>query len=244
MQPANEGNTPFSDETLKQLYKLNEIDLEVARARRSLEKKPKEVAAKKRQVELQEKAVQLAKDTVTAAQKQIDKKTLEIDSLAQDVLKLEGQLFSLKSNDEFNAMKSQIASRKKLDDDLQTEVLELYEAVDSLKADYEATVEKLNQLKDIATHSETKSNEEQAEQAAVVAKMEESRGACLAALPEEVLNDYQRAFERRGQGTALVIGQICKGCDTQITLQALTQVIAKKLLCCRNCQRILILGEE
>ncbi len=244
MQPANDGEKEIlSPKTIATLIELNGIDFEMAHAKRALERRPKDLAARIRQVENQEKVVKIAKDTITAAQKRIDKKTMEIEGLAQDVLKLEGQLFSLKDNTEFNAMKSQIASRKKLDDDLQTEVLELFDAIDSLKEDHQKTIDKLDELKSNAKEAEAKVAEELKEQSAKVEEMAGRRVECLDALPATIRATYDVAFARRGQGTALVIDQICKGCDTQITLQTLSRVMAKKLVPCRNCQRILVLGE-
>ncbi len=241
-QPAND-NVELSDDIIARLKELNTLDIEIAFARRDLDKRPRDLAARQRQIDEQEKVVQLAKDTVTAAQKRIDKKTMEIDALAQDVLKLEGQLFSLKSNDEFNAMKSQIAARRKKDDDLQTEVLELYDVLEGLKEEHEKTVARLNDLKDAYRTAEGKVEADLREAAAGVESMEARRAECLEALPEAVRTAYDAAFARRGQGTALVIDQICKGCDTQITLQTLSQVMGHKLVPCRNCQRILVIGE-
>ena len=152
-------------------------------------------------------------------------------------------MFSLKSNDEFNAMKSQIAARKKLDDDLQTEVLELFEAIEDLKADHEKTIEKLNELKDVYKSAEAKVEAELNAAREKVDQMDARRTECVSALPGPVGEAYRGAFDRRGQGTALVIDQICKGCDTQITLQTLSQVMANKLVLCRNCERVLLVGE-
>lgn len=245
MEPANDGGRDMiSDETIASLEELNRLDFEIGHARRAMDRRPKEIAARQRQVAEQEVHVKIAKDTVTATQKRIDKKCMEIDSIAADILKLEGQLFSLKNNDEFNAMKSQIASRRKLDDDLQTEVLELYEAQESLQADYNETLEKLKLVQDIASHSEEKASAEAKRQAETVEKMDSQRALCLEKLPADVRAAYDAAHARRDQGVGAVLNQICKGCDTQITLQTLTEIMAKKLVTCRNCQRVLILGVE
>ncbi|MFT7617491.1 MAG: putative nucleic acid-binding Zn-ribbon protein [Planctomycetota bacterium] len=245
MEPANDdARDVLSDQIIASLEELNRLDFEIGHGRRAMDRRPKEIAARARQVAEQEAVVLVAKNTVTATQKMIDKKCLEIDTIAQDILRLEGQLFSLKNNDEFNAMKSQISTRKAKDDNLQTEVLELYEVMETLKGDHDETLEKLTLVKGIADHSEDKAKAEAQAQADKVGTMDELRQVCFGKLSGEVRAAYDEAYARHNQGTGLVIDQICKGCDTQITLQTLTHVMARKLVTCRNCQRVLVLGVE
>ncbi len=224
------------------LDRLVVADRQIAMMRSNLERRPKELEMKRREVATQAAALKTAHDTVKVAQKKIDQKTLESDAIATDVKKLEGQLFSLKSNDDFNAMKTQIAHRKEKDDLLQTEILELMEAIEGLKADEEREKQKLATVEASLAKAEEKARAEMAAAEAEVEAQEKAREALLAELPHDVRTLYDVAFERRGNGVARLVDQVCKGCDTQVTMNVMGAVMGARLVVCPHCQRLIILG--
>ncbi|MCB9833662.1 MAG: hypothetical protein H6807_14425 [Planctomycetes bacterium] len=223
------------------LHRLMAADRDIAQAHASLDRRPKELDLKRREVATQEAAVRTATDTVKVAQKRIDRKSLESDALEADVKKLEGQLFSLKTNDEFEAMKHQIAQRREKDDLIQTEVLELLEALETLKADEAGEKDKLRALQANLAKAEERVRAELAVAETEVMAKEEARQALRDQLSEDLRALYDVAHERRGSGVARLVDQVCKGCDTQVTMNVLGAVMARKLTRCPHCQRILVL---
>lgn len=229
----------LSPETVDVLIALKNTDQSIAALERELARQPSKLDGPRRTLATSKAAAADAAEIVVAAQKRIDAKTVESDAIQADVKKLEGQLFSLKTTTEFDAMKSQIKSKQELDDRLQTEVLELMEGVSDLKEAREREAKALEDAEDEFKRVERSIAEETAALEKQLAEARDQRGALEGDLPESVRAVHTAVCERRGSGVAEIVEEVCRGCDTRVTMQTLNAVMGHRLVQCPHCDRIL-----
>ena len=229
----------LTDDDVATLFEIDELDRVIRRMEEECERKPRELDAHRRELEAQEAKARDAHDIVVAARKRIDQRTVESDALQQEIVKLEGQLFTLKSTTEFDAMKAQIAARKAKNDEIQDQVLELMMGIDDLLAAQE---------REEGVLAEEKARFERAKQAVdadltrMQTKLEDARkklDEAVGRLPDEVRSVYEAVKRRRGNAVCELRDEICTGCDTRVTFQTLNEVMSNRLTQCRNCERVL-----
>lgn len=234
-------------EDLLGLVQLQRLDDTIAALDQAGLKRPGERNAAAGEVAKAEAAVAEARDLVKATQKRIDAETLQSETLKAEVKKLEGQLYSLKSNDEFGKMKAQIALRRGQESKLQDKVLELMMALDELK---ERIPEREHELAAARAHVSDVDRRNAVESAATddkLAAKRAERDLVAASVPPELLQRYEAVRSRReGVGIAPVDpdGEICRGCFTQVTMQILNQIMASRFVTCPHCDRILYLSQN
>lgn len=235
-QPQELRLTP---DTVATLIQLKETDQKIGMLERELARQPAKMDPPKRKLAVKEAAAKEAGEVVIAAKKRIDSKTVEADSIQAEVQKLENQLFTLKTTTEFDAMKGQIKAKQDLDDRLQTEVLELMEGIGDLEAAKEREEQALEVAKadykkvEGALADDTKAIEDR------LAEAKAQRVAFESELPEEVRTIHDSVCERRGTGVASIVDEICKGCDTRVTVQTINAVMGNRMVQCPHCDRIL-----
>ena len=237
-----EGEIELSGELTVQLVRLHEQDIEIRRREQLLQFRPAELEAKQRELVEAKQEVQDSKDLQKAAQARVDAKNVEIEALKGEVLKLEGQLFSLKTNDEFNAMKAQIANKKKKDSKLQDNALELMMSMDDLIPVHEDKVRAAEKVDKECKELAQAVADEVKRLNGEVAKAEEERKQLFESLPEELRDLYAHVAGRRdGVAVTAIENEICMGCHTRVKLQDINRVMGGKLTQCPHCDRILFL---
>ena len=230
----------LSAQDLAALLTLQDFVTKIKKLKADLERKPRELRSMQRQLDAQQEATKVAHDTVVMAQKRIDAMTVESGVIEADILKLDGQLFSLKSNDEFNAMKLQIKHRKEKNDGLQDEILELMEAIEGLRETQKGEEE---ELADVQRRFDKTAEAIRGDLTRIKARIEElgqERLQAAEALRAEYRSVFDDVLRRRDElGIAVIEDEICRGCDTRVTSQTLNAVLAQRFVQCPHCDRIL-----
>ncbi len=227
-----------------QLIGLQDLDNAIAEFEGQRSSRPGELASSKRNLADHEARAAEASDICTQTQKRIDEQTLISDSLTADAQKLEGQLYSLKSNDDFNLMKQQIKTKRDHDSNVQDKILELMMALDDLKDSSAARQAELGKAK--AKHAEVESDvvQQLSELEDTITAKKAERVDAAGKFEPQLLEAYERICARReGIGIAAlnVEGETCTGCFTQVMMQVLNAVMSGKFTQCPHCDRILYL---
>ena len=179
---------------------------------------------------------------VVAAKKRIDALNVESQGHEAEIKRLEGQLFSLKTNEEFNAMKHQIKGREEKNEQVQDRILELMMALDELEDRLKAETEALEDERKLLAEEERRTQEDLARAETRIKDLGAKREELAAKLPADLYQLYQSVRTRRGGvGLAHVEGDICKGCDTGLLPQIVARLAARHLETCPHCDRILYL---
>ena len=176
---------------------------------------------------------------------EVKRKELENEVRAREdrIGKYEQQKLATKKNDEYQAYDHAIESLRKEIAGIEDKEMELMEAAEAQKpiiaaaekeaADTRALVQR--QIADI----EAKVIAIEAQ----VAEIQADRDKLASAVDEELLDDYQRLFERKDAlAVAALVNEVCQGCHVKSQTHIVNSVKAAKVVTtCLNCARILYL---
>jgi len=148
------------------------------------------------------------------------------------------------SNREYQVLLDQIAADEMANSVLTDEILEALEKVDGFgKNIAEAEVaaaaarQRVEQVRGEAAQQEPALT-------ADIARLEVELQESEATLPEEIREVYRRIVRGRGEDAlAVVDNQYCAGCNQQIQLNMLNQIMLGQPVFCKTCGRLLYLPE-
>ena len=180
-----------------------------------------------------------------AKELEVKRKELENEVRARQdrIAKYEQQKLSTKKNDEYSAYDHAVESLKTEIAGIEDKELVLMEAADAQKpviaaaekdaADTRALVQR--QIADI--EARVKAIEAQ------IVEVDADRAKLAAEVDEELLDDYQRLFDRKDAlAVAALSNETCQGCHVKAQTHIVHSVKAAKLVTnCLNCARILYL---
>lgn len=228
------------------LVELQKIDSEIYALNMQKTLKPqaiKELEAifegkKKHLAELEKLALDL--------QKQRKDRELELASKEEGVKKLQTQLYTLKTNKEYQAMLQQIQDAKADASLIEDKILESMDQVEQSKVDME---KEKQHLKD----EEQKFNVEKKKIEASIkeiddrlAQLDSQRKQAAPNVDAKILNQYERILESRdGLALAAVKDNSCKGCNMLVPPQVINLIkMYERLITCEVCNRILYISDE
>src|SRR5690606_21210977 len=134
-----------------------------------------------------------------------------------EIDKTQAALNQAKSNDEYQALLRSIETKKGELGDIETKVLEAYEAQETRAADQKALETKLKQLDAELAEAKKRVAEELTKVDADVGRLEAQRQEAAAALSPEHMALYQRSLEtNKDSATAAVSKDICQGCFMKV----------------------------
>lgn len=155
----------------------------------------------------------------------------------------EANLKGITTQKEYQAVNKEIASAKKLIQELEEQILRKITAIEELKgelaimeADLAALEQNLSSQKD-AIHARIASEE------AAVASSAKARGERLKSIPPGIATRYEKLRAgRRGIAIAEARNGGCMGCNMQLPPQMYNNLYkGEELITCPHCQRILVL---
>lgn len=164
----------------------------------------------------------------------------EIRSRREQIVKYETQKLQTRKNEEYQALSNSIEHVKKDIAGIEDRQIELMETLESLKpqvaaADQAAThaaTQVKGQLQDLETK---KANLEKQ-----LSEFETTRPQFTAAVDEDLLDIYQRLFQKKDEAVVGVRNDVCSGCHMKVTVSTSAQVKAgKSIVHCEQCNRIL-----
>ena len=177
---------------------------------------------------------------------QLKKKALEGEAEAKQKLvsKHQNELASLKSNDAYKAMLSEIEAAKQAVIQIEDQVLVVMENIDAAEKNYKE-LEKKFKSDEAAVKAEIATVEAQkAEAVATVAKRKEERDAFAKTILGTVVAQYD-AVRHRLDGVAIVpmVNNSCAGCHMTLPPHKSNDVRkGKAVVICESCSRIIYLA--
>ncbi|MFH1798747.1 MAG: C4-type zinc ribbon domain-containing protein [Candidatus Omnitrophota bacterium] len=226
---------------LEKLIQLQKIDSEAFDLKVRKESFPAKIKELDDSFEQKKAFMEAAEEELTKSLLAKNGKERELQESDEKIKKLEGNLYQIKTNREYTALKHEIDSLKADASLIEEEIIALFDKIDSAKetTDREKKnfeLEKENEEKEKAViKSEEKKLSDELN--VLIAKREEYIGAISA----DVFNSYKRILENRGR-TALaeVKNSFCSECNMQLRPQVVNEATLKKsVVFCENCGRIL-----
>ena len=226
---------------LKNLIRLQELELELIALRKRVARIPDEIGALDSLLEEEQRQVDEAKEAIENTGKARRHLESEVESLGLKLSHYQDQLMQVKTNTEYQAVLHEIDFTKKKVEAREDQILEQMMAADEGErvlrevngqfGEKKAEVEGHKQeLVEFLKRSESKLCEVQ-QQVELVREM----------IPQEYLDRYKRiAAVRNGIAVAPVVGGICQGCHVRLRPQLLAEVkLNRQVKVCENCSRIL-----
>jgi len=231
------GKTPTD---LEKLVELQAVDLELARLNTQLAAIPKTVARIDAKLATARKRVEDARAAIKASETAKRQHEQEIQSLNEKILKFRGQSSSIKNNEQYRALLSEIAHAEGEIGGYEEKILEIMLNADSLhsqlaaaEAAFQAESAEVERLKAEAAAT---SAADQAAAANAQAKSRELRKA----VDETLLATYDRILKSRRYAVAEVLEHRCTACQVMLRPQVLSNIrAAQEVVHCDSCGRML-----
>jgi len=223
-----------------QLYKLQQVDLELQRKQQELN----EVENR-----LRDNKALVAAESELASQKaqlqEVSKKQKgcewELEDLQEKVRQLNNKLYSGKTTNpkelvnlekEVEGLKSQI----RLKEDA---LLGLMSQVEEMEAKVKTTAEEVGRLKREWEQTQETLRPKKSEVDTVLAKLKEERNGLAQQIDSKVLSAYERLRLASGQAVVKVERGKCQGCHITVPTSQWQKAKAGDLIQCNSCSRIL-----
>jgi predicted nucleic acid-binding Zn-ribbon protein len=226
----------------KQLYQLQEIDLEIEASEQALSGMVSRLGENRAVVEAQTK--------LTSAQRQLDELKhrqrsveWEIDDLVTKITAAEGQLYSGRINNpkELSNLQHEVDILKAKRDQLENKALEIMGQVEMAEAGVAAMSNGLNKL-------EAEWQEQQKQLSADIASLKSKlsdlgskRQLLSAEIDPKAVEVYEKLRKQKGRAVAKVEQGICRGCRISLPFSELQGARSGNLVQCGSCGRILFL---
>jgi predicted nucleic acid-binding Zn-ribbon protein len=234
---------------IKKLVELQELDSRIYFLRKEKETElPAQIENLKNNFEEKKKDLETVENQ--ARQLQVKKKERELDLATKEegLKKLQGQLYQLKSNKEYQAKLTEIASSKADVSLLEEEVIKVLDEIENIGQKVKgakallATEEKSFKDAEAQLNAKIKNIEHEIEE------IESKRKILIQAAAPDILDKYEKLLKTR-LGLAIVPVDVsnenCGACHMRVPPQTINEIkMYKDLVLCENCVRILYITED
>jgi predicted nucleic acid-binding Zn-ribbon protein len=226
----------------RQLYELQELDLEIESDERALEQvtgqlgESQAVVRARAQLESEQQRLEELKHQQHTAE-------WEIDDITNKIAAAEESLFSgrIKNPKELSGLQHEVETFKTRRDGLEEKALEVIDQVEQAEAGLDEIKNQLEGLTADWRRQQEQLAKEQARLEAAIVELKQKREQLSEKIEPEAVELYQ--FLRRGKGVAVarVEQGICRGCRISLPITDLQRARGSNLVQCSSCGRILFL---
>jgi predicted nucleic acid-binding Zn-ribbon protein len=233
------------DNNLKQLIQLQKIDSQIQALHNRLIELPRKLSIQRDTLN----AIITKQDATHHEFERLTKERhaceLDLKQDEENVKKFSSQLYSVKTNEQYNALKHEIAQVKEKISKTEDTILDLMEKLDTAKKTGDEQKKKVEDGKRVFAEEEKKILAEETLVKSQVADLELKRKDIASTIDAVTLTSYQKISQRwNGQALASIKGAICQGCSMKLPPQVIAEVNKNdKIVRCENCARILFAEE-
>jgi predicted nucleic acid-binding Zn-ribbon protein len=225
-----------------QLYKLQQLDLELQRKQQELSDVEHQLSDNKALVVAESKLASQKEQLEDARRKQKSSEW-ELEDLQEKLRRIDSKLYSGTTKDpkelvnlekEVRGIKSQIGPKEDA-------LLGLMSQVEEIEAKVKTTTEELTRLKREWEQRQETFGPRKSEIETMLAKLRGDRNGLAKQIDSEALNTYERIRLTRGQAVVKVERGKCQGCHITVPTSQWQKAKAGDLIQCNSCSRILYL---
>ena len=234
-------------EEIAKIVKLQDIDFQIHKLKKEKDfDLPFQI--KKTKDEFEEKKQSCFIYEEKAKQTQLKKKDKEIDlaTKEENLRKLQGQLYQLKTNKEYQAKLTEIASKKADVSIVEEDLIEILDQLESIQKDLKTQKQILFQEEVKSKEEENKINEQIKNIEITLTNLKNKRLILSKDVDQNILLQYDDFLTKRnGLAIVPVEGGNCGACHMLVTHQTINEIkMYAKLVFCENCVRILYIAED
>ncbi len=230
------------EEVLERLIKIKDLDEEIKKNEIFLKNIPERITALQKEIDKKNSQLNQAKNRLIEIKKTYKLKEGDITENETKVNKLNQQIHTVKTNEEYRAILKEIEYLKNARMAIEEEMINLLEEEEKIKSTM------VNLEKETKEFIEKKSREiqELETQKTRIIEDQDTKTFMLhdeiKKLPEDIRKIYERIKKAREKAICIVTDEgICTGCYTNITPQTLNELKKKdKFVLCDSCGRILV----
>ena len=227
------------------LIKLQELDSEIYVLENERAAAPQEIQALEATFELKKQDLLVLEKKSLDLQIQRKEKELQLATNAEGVKKLTGQLFSLKTNKEFQLMQQQIADAKADGEVIEEKILIFFEESDVIKAQIDLENSKLKDGEKIFLQQKKMIESRSEEIGGRLNQLDAQRKQIIPEVDSKMLHEYERILHSRdGLAMVAVKDNSCGGCHMLVPPQVINLIkMYEHIITCEVCNRILYIQE-
>lgn len=227
------------------LVSLQELDSEIYALRNEKEAKPLEIKALEASFEAKKQNLANLEKKSLDLQKQRKDKELDLASKEEAVKKLQSQLYSLKTNKEYQTMLQQIQDAKADGSLVEEKILILFEELDKAKKEIEQENIKIKEEEKVFIEQKMKVEIRIKECDDRLAVLEAKRKQVVPGLDAKIFSQYERILNSRdGLAIVSIKNNSCSGCNMNIPPQVINLIkMYDNIITCEVCNRILYIKE-
>ena len=228
---------------LQDLLELQNADLRLHEARKRLAGFPGKLAEIDASLGSAKASLEKAKAGQLAAIKDRKKYDLDVEQWKERARKYREQSSQVKTNEAYKALQHEIEGAEAEIAKAEDRLLEQMVASEDYDRQVKAAEKALKEAEGVATGQRTKIEGERAATQKEVAELEAERSGLLPAIPENLLDNYDR-IARKHNGTAMaeVRDEKCTACGMRVrphVFQEMRRANSEELFHCETCTRIL-----
>ena len=226
----------------EQLYKLQQVDLELQRKQQELSDVENRLSDDKAMIAA-ESELASQKEQLEDARKKQKSTEWELEDLQEKVKKIDSKLYVgtttnpkelVNLEKEVKGLKSQIKPKEDA-------LLGLMSQVEEIEAKVKTTAEEAERLKREWEQRQETLGQRKSEVKTMLAKLEGDRDRLAQQIDSEALNTYERLRLTRGQAVVKVEKGKCQGCHITVPTSQWQKARAGDLIQCTSCSKILYL---
>lgn len=228
------------------LIKLQVLDTEIYTLNNEKESKPQEIKALEVSFEEKKQVFAALEKNSLDLQKQKKDRELELGTKEESIKKLQGQLFQLKTNKEYNTMMQQIEGTKADISVIEDKILQIFEQIDKVKGDVEIQKQKIKEEERILNEEKKKIEERIAVIADRISQLDGQRKQIIPGIDSKIFAQYERILlNRDGLAIVSIKDSSCQGCNMFMPPQVTNLIkMYEHIITCETCNRMLYIDDE
>jgi len=226
----------------KQLYQLQEIDLEIESEEQALSQKVSQLGERQ--------ALDSAQGKIASEQQKLDElrhqqrsAEWEVDDILSRIAAAEKQLYGGKITNpkELSGLQHEVNSMKAKSDQLENKALEIIDQVEAAEQSIAAASNDFKKLGDEWHHQQQQLSDEIEKLKSKLADLRQKRQQLSEEIEPQAVELYEKIRQQKKQPVAKVEQGICLGCRISLPASELQQARSGHPVQCGSCGRILFL---
>ncbi|PYS41318.1 MAG: hypothetical protein DMG14_07610 [Acidobacteria bacterium] len=226
---------------LKQLIRLQSIDLSIQQLRTRIDKFPGISKALDEKLRSAQAAVDTAKEKAKSNQGTRKRLETEISGIETKISKYRDQMMAVKTNEEYRALQHEIEHAQQAIRKLEDDVLNLMMEAENGQADLHAAEARLKQDQQNVNAERKQLEEDNKRDLSALESYLKERKEIQTSVSPDLISRYERVRKHRGGiGVAAARNEVCEICQVRIRPQVFQEIRRNdQIIACDACQRIL-----
>lgn len=227
----------------KQLYELQEIDIEIEHTRQSIDHDSAQLG-KREALDDAQSRLETEQKTLEELKRQRREAETELDDALSKIKVVEGQLYGGKITNpkELSSLQHELNTLKGISDQLETKALEVIESVEDKEKTITAATADYRKLEVEWQQQQKQLNNDIAALNKTFDNLTEKRNNLVAQIEPPAVTLYEKVRKQKKQAVAKVEQGICRACRISLSASILQKARSGQPVQCGTCGRILYIS--